>query len=222
LVQTDEERKAKKRKYDLEYRSRPKVKERKKKYFKRDDVRARKKELESRPEVKEKRRIKQKEYLARPEVKERTKERSRNYYQRTEVKEKIKKHRKTPEAKAKRKIYRNKPEIKEKEKKQRDDNRFNILQVYSKRLSNSNIPCCNCCGENYHVDFLAIDHIRGSKQMDLEPELKKLKYSSKFTTWKLQDWIIKNNFPSGFQILCHNCNFAKGMLGRNNKCPHEK
>ena len=30
---------------------------------------------------------------------------------------------------------------------------------------------------------------------------------------------IKNNFPKGFQILCHNCNIAKGHYG---KCPHEK
>ena len=34
----------------------------------------------------------------------------------------------------------------------------------------------------------------------------------------LNYWLEKNNFPSGFQILCWNCNFAKGSLG---KCPHE-
>ena len=35
----------------------------------------------------------------------------------------------------------------------------------------------------------------------------------------LLKWIIKNNFPKGFQILCHNCNSAKAVYG---KCPHEK
>jgi len=23
-------------------------------------------------------------------------------------------------------------------------------------------------------------------------------------------WLVQNNFPSGFQTLCYNCNFAKG------------
>ena len=101
-------------------------------------------------------------------------------------------------------------------------NRLNILLHYSKYISNSNIPCCNCCGENFHVDFLAIDHIRGSKQMDLEPELKKLKYSSKLRNQNLHRWILKNDFPDGFQILCTNCNFAKGMKKNNNQCPHER
>ena len=58
--------------------------------------------------------------------------------------------------------------------------------------------------------------------MDLEPELKKLKYSSKLRAQNLHRWIILNNFPDGFQILCTNCNFAKGMKKNNNKCPHEK
>jgi hypothetical protein len=71
------------------------------------------------------------------------------------------------------------------------------------------------------VDFLAIDHIAGIRQMDLESELKKLKYSSKLRNQNLHRWIIKNNFPKGFQILCTNCNFAKGMKKNNNKCPHE-
>lgn len=31
-------------------------------------------------------------------------------------------------------------------------------------------------------------------------------------------WVINNNFPSGHQVLCHNCNLAKGFYG---ECPHE-
>ena len=27
----------------------------------------------------------------------------------------------------------------------------------------------------------------------------------------------KNNYPEGFQVLCSNCNFAKGKYG---SCPH--
>jgi len=100
-------------------------------------------------------------------------------------------------------------------------NRLNILSHYSKHISNSNIPCCNCCGENSHVDFLAIDHIAGKNQMDSEPKLIKLGYSSKLKGKGLINWIMKNNCPEGFQILCHNCNVAKGLIGNDNTCTHE-
>jgi hypothetical protein len=105
---------------------------------------------------------------------------------------------------------RDKPESKE--------NRLKVLQYYSKRLSKSNVPCCNCCGLNSHIEFLTVDHIAGRQEMDSEPELKKLKYMSKLSGTALVIWIIKNNFPKGFQILCHNCNQTKGYYG---KCPLE-
>ncbi len=31
-------------------------------------------------------------------------------------------------------------------------------------------------------------------------------------------WLVHNNFPSGFQTLCHNCNQAKSLYGI---CPHQ-
>jgi hypothetical protein len=30
--------------------------------------------------------------------------------------------------------------------------------------------------------------------------------------------LIKNNFPDGFQVLCHNCNMSIGLYGY---CPHQ-
>ena len=111
---------------------------------------------------------------------------------------------------ANQKKNRDKPESKE--------NRLKVLQYYSKRLSKSNVPCCNCCGLNSHIEFLTIDHIAGRQEMDSEPELKKLKYMSKLSGTALVIWIIKNNFPKGFQILCHNCNQTKGYYGQ---CPLE-
>ena len=33
--------------------------------------------------------------------------------------------------------------------------------------------------------------------------------------------IYENDLPEGFQILCHNCNTAKGMIKNNNECPME-
>ena len=224
MVLTDEE-KAKAREYKQKYRSKPEVK-------------AKEKARKQTPEYKEKAREQGKKYRARPEVKAKKKELDKKYRLRPEVKAKKKEYKQTPEYKAKAKKhakeYNARPEVKKREmeirnrpenlanaKNERDTNRLKVLQHYSKRLSNSNIPCCNCCGENSHVDFLAIDHIAGKRQMDLEPELKKLKYSSKLRNQNLHRWIIKNNFPEGFQILCTNCNFAKGMTKNNNICPHE-
>ena len=125
-------------------------------------------------------------------------------------------------SKAKEKERRLTPEYKANLKEKRDDIRLKILQYYSKRLSKSNIPCCRCCGKNSHIEFLAIDHIAGKKQMDSELELVKLGYSSLKRNVGLWNWIIKNNFPKGFQILCHNCNYAKGIRRNKNKCPHQK
>jgi hypothetical protein len=66
---------------------------------------------------------------------------------------------------------------------------------------------CACCGETTY-EFLTIDHINndGAKH---RKEIRKNLYL----------WIIQNNFPEGFQILCWNCNCAKGFHG---ECPHKK
>ena len=124
-----------------------------------------------------------------------------------------------PKNKLRKKEYAHSPITLARRKTIRDEIRLEVLQYYSKRLSKSNIPCCRCCGEKSHVDFLAIDHIAGKKEMDSEPELLKLGYSSSKKVEALGNWIKKNNFPKGFQILCHNCNVAKGVFG---ECPHEK
>jgi hypothetical protein len=67
---------------------------------------------------------------------------------------------------------------------------------------------CACCGEE-HIEFLSLDHIgnNGAEHRKSVPA----------TT--LYNWIRKNGFPPGFQVLCMNCNFAKGHFG---KCPHQE
>ena len=181
-----------------------------------EERKARKRKRDSSPEA----RAKKKEYHSRTEVKVQKKE----YYSRPEVKAKQNEYNSRPEEKARRVAYRNSPEARVKQKeyqKKNDDQRLKVLQGYSKRLSNSDIPCCNCCGLNDYLDFLAIDHVLGKKQMDSVPELVKIGYSSKLKDGKLYQWIVDNDFPEGFQILCHNCNFAKGYPRNNGKCPLE-
>jgi hypothetical protein len=87
-------------------------------------------------------------------------------------------------------------------KKYNSNRRLKILKHYS-----DGTPKCACCGET-EIKFLSIDHIDGGG-------LKHLREIG--GRGRLPAWIIKNNFPNGFQILCHNCNFAKGHYG---KCPH--
>ena len=149
----------------------------------------------------------------------------KKYDQSEKGKAKKKRYNQSEKGKARKKRYNQSEKGKARNKKFREgkkgpaSKRFQVLQYYSKRLSNSDIPCCNCCGENSHIDFLAIDHITGRKQMESDFVLKLLGYSSELKGPTLDHWIIKNNFPSGFQTLCHNCNVAKGMPKNKQVCP---
>jgi hypothetical protein len=67
---------------------------------------------------------------------------------------------------------------------------------------------CVCCGESI-PEFLSIDHINGGGG----------KHRKEIGAGAMYRWIIDNNFPDDFQILCHNCNQAKGYY---NECPHKK
>lgn len=84
--------------------------------------------------------------------------------------------------------------------------RFLVLQHYS-----TLIPFCNCCGEK-ELKFLSIDHINGGGNQ----HRKKLGYKDG-KGGNIYHWLNRNNFPEGFQVLCHNCNMAKGFYGM---CPH--
>jgi hypothetical protein len=203
-----------------EYSQRPEVKAKAKEYSQRPEVKAKAKEYSQRPEVKARTKVRLKEYRKTPEVKAKQKESKKKYLKSSKGKIKVKEYNSRPEVKAKVKEYNSRN--KKRYAKPRQDRRMQVLQIYSKRLSNSNVPCCNCCNKNSHSDFLAIDHIAGRKQMDSEPELVKIGYSSKLFNHQLIKWIIENDFPSGFQILCSNCNFAKGLEKNNNQCPHER
>ncbi len=81
--------------------------------------------------------------------------------------------------------------------------RLRVLTAYSPLLQ------CACCGDS-HIEFLALDHVNN----DGVSQRKQLGGSS-----YIYRWVEKNNFPEGFQVLCHNCNMAKGCYGR---CPHVK
>ena len=67
---------------------------------------------------------------------------------------------------------------------------------------------CKCCGEQ-RLQFLAIDHIDGNGT-----EHRKNVIGNQTVAL----WLKRNKYPQGFQVLCHNCNSAKGFYGF---CPHQ-
>ena len=69
-----------------------------------------------------------------------------------------------------------------------------VLSYYS---NPQGIPICNSCGEQA-IDVLCIDHIEGGGCRQ-----------AKSLSTTLYYWLVKNNFPSGFQVLCANCNLKK-------------
>lgn len=82
--------------------------------------------------------------------------------------------------------------------------KFEVLGHYS----NDGWPFCRCCGERI-IEFLGIDHIGGGGSEHRKAVGQSI---------RLYLWLKRNNYPMGYQVLCHNCNLATSW-GR--KCPHE-
>jgi hypothetical protein len=67
---------------------------------------------------------------------------------------------------------------------------------------------CACCAESA-LEFLALDHIYGGggrERRALGGGGRQFRH------------LVAQGFPPGYQVLCHNCNLARGFYGT---CPHE-
>jgi hypothetical protein len=82
--------------------------------------------------------------------------------------------------------------------------RQRVLDAYGNR--------CMCCGETT-PEFLGIDHVNN----DGGAHRRELKGYGR----SINRWLSMNGFPQDgrFQLLCHNCNMAKGAYG---SCPHQR
>ncbi len=69
-------------------------------------------------------------------------------------------------------------------------------------------PVCVCCGET-HIECLQLDHIdqNGSRHRREEPKAR-----------NLYIYLRQRGYPTGYRVLCVNCNFAFGHFGA---CPHQ-
>lgn len=70
---------------------------------------------------------------------------------------------------------------------------------------------CSCCGEKI-LDFLTIDHKKNNGT----------KHRKEIGAAHIFRWLVRNNYPEEYDVLCMNCNFAKGLKYNNGICPHKK
>lgn len=70
---------------------------------------------------------------------------------------------------------------------------------------------CACCSEEKR-EFLVLDHTNGGGNKH------RLEIQGNGGPNAMYRWIVKNNYPSGFRVLCSNCNHSYGAYGY---CPHK-
>lgn len=80
-----------------------------------------------------------------------------------------------------------------------------VLSYYSR--GTFRCACKGCPERSKSLAFLCIDHKNGGGN----------KHRKEIGIDRLYRWLRANGYPKGFQVLCHNCNHAKHVLGR---CPH--
>ena len=110
---------------------------------------------------------------------------------------------------AKHKI-RNRPRVNKRTNELHHEKKEIVYTHYSKKLSNSDVPCCNCCGEHEFLIFLSIDHITNRKNTT---------HGEGYVGTQMYRYLRRSGYPPGYQVLCINCNSAKSDSGI---CPHKK
>lgn len=88
----------------------------------------------------------------------------------------------------------------EKEQKKREERKAQVFNHYGN--------VCACCREP-NPKFLTMDHINNDGYLHRQSVRK-----------DMYRWLIQNNFPTGFQTLCYNCNCARAKNG--GICPHKE
>lgn len=87
--------------------------------------------------------------------------------------------------------------------------RLQVLTHYSQ-----NPPSCACCQDD-HLEFLTLDHVNGGGTK----HRKRITSNTASSGGTIYGWVVDHSYPEGFQVLCHNCNFAKHLHG---ECPYHK
>lgn len=143
--------------------------------------------------------------------KERARLRNREYYlkNREKILKRCKKYREENQDKILEYWKANRERINERVRIFREKRRLACLTHYG-----GDPPKCACCGES-EIKFLMLDHINNDGNVQRRRLFGENKSSGRFYSW-----LIKNNFPEGYQVLCANCNWGKQM--NNGICPHKE
>lgn len=80
-------------------------------------------------------------------------------------------------------------------------------EVFSAYAVNHSCACCRKSG----TGILCLDHVNGGGNEERRA------IGSNGGGHATYLWLKKRGFPSGYRVLCHNCNFAFGAHGQ---CPH--
>lgn len=99
------------------------------------------------------------------------------------------------------------PNYQKKENKRQREHKYKQRLLCIAHYSNNKM-CCSCCGETEYM-FLEIDHTNGGGN----------NHRKSIGKDRIESWLIKNNFPKGFGVLCCNCNKGKHLNG--GICPHK-
>lgn len=91
----------------------------------------------------------------------------------------------------------------------REKKRVRLIRIKVETFSAYGGVVCACCGEKM-LECLQLDHINNDGAVHRKANLHGT---------RIYRLLKKQGYPSGFQVLCANCNFAKGILGY---CPHSR
>lgn len=128
------------------------------------------------------------------------------FYRRNTVKDGLQSNCKACVLKWRNEDYRKRPGIEERHReaarRSNAKTRLQVIEAYGGK--------CVCCGES-EPKFLSIDHVNGGGCRHRE--------EIGDGGQKIARFLKKNGYPKdGFQLLCFNCNCAKGFFG---VCPHQ-
>jgi hypothetical protein len=108
---------------------------------------------------------------------------------------------------------RNREKLLEQDRAGRTQRTLEVLRHYGNGTAS-----CACCNESC-VEMLQLDHI-DANGADHRKFLKQEGVGGYATGWFIYKWLIDNNFPEGYQVLCASCNIGKHR-SKVNICPHE-
>jgi hypothetical protein len=92
--------------------------------------------------------------------------------------------------------------------------RFDVLYHYCGGRPRCQCPGCNCA----ILAFLTLDHVYGNGAKHRQTLGQRRKNGVRISGRALPYWLKENKYPEGFQVLCMNCNFGKGIQS---ECPRQ-